>query len=363
MKTFLKSIKGYLYSILYGPIKGIIAAQKNKNIELKKIFFHKKVFYNIYIINFGSVISNSVDDTAYLYDNYLIKEPSYQYRINKKNLVSNGKINSNFILNYGIQYLKKNLNLNLISLLSGGASKTNYWHWMFDTLPKIGILERSKINITKSFFLSPSLSQKFQLETLLSLGLSKKQILNGEKFKHIKARQVIATDHPINLNNNPTNSITNIPSWIIKWHRKKYIKKFNKSFFYKKIFIDRNTKNRRIINNNEFKKILLENGFKIIKLENYSFFNQVKLFNRAKIIAGIHGAGFANIIFCKKNTKIIELSTKSSGDAIKNLAKKCNLKYFRILNNNISNSLKYQNFHINVNVLKLKNNLKKFKAG
>lgn len=362
MKFFLKSIKGYLFTILYGSIKGIIDAKKNKNIKLKKIFFEKKIFYNIYTINSGSVVSNTVDDTAYLYKNYLINEPSYQYRINKKKLVFNEKINSNFFLNYGIQYLRKNFNFNLVSLLSGGASKTNYWHWMFDTLPKIGILEKSKIKISKSYFLSPSLSQKFQLETLITLGLKKKKILDGEKFKHIKARQIIGIDHPINLNNNPTNSINNIPSWIIKWHRKKYIKKYNKSNFYKKIFIDRNSKNRKIINN-EFKIFLLRNGFKIVKLENYSFFNQVKLFNKAKIILGIHGAGFANIIFCKKNTKVIELATKSSGDAIKNLAKKCNLKYFRIINKNISKSLKYQNFHISVNVLKFKNNLKSILAG
>ena len=361
MKIFLKSIKGYLYSILYGSIKGVIAAQKNKNIELKKIFFHKKVFYNIYIINFGSVISNSVDDTAYLYDNYLIKEPSYQYRINKKNLVSNGKINSNFILNYGIQYLKKNFNLNLISLLSGGASKTNYWHWMFDTLPKIGILERSKINITKSFFLSPSLSQKFQLETLLSLGLSKKQILNGEKFKHIKARQVIATDHPINFNNNPTKSILDIPDWIIKWLRKKYltsIKNLDNFIGYEKIYIDRkigiNFDNRKIVNDEEVKSFLIKKGFKIISLENLNFKEQVFLFNSAKTIVGLHGAGLANVIFSKSRTKIIEIQSHSVGDQYKNLSLKCKLNYKRIIEKNINKKLKYQNFNINVNISKLK---------
>ena len=34
----------------------------------------------------------------------------------------------------------------------------------------------------------------------------------------------------------------------------------------------------------------------------------------------MHGAGFANIVFCKPGTKILELRSNSAGDIIKNLA-------------------------------------------
>ena len=57
------------------------------------------------------------------------------------------------------------------------------------------------------------------------------------------------------------------------------------------------------------------------------FIKQVNMFHNADCIVGMHGGGFGNIVFCKPGTKIIELKSLSSGDAIKNLAKKNNLNY------------------------------------
>ena len=58
---------------------------------------------------------------------------------------------------------------------------------------------------------------------------------------------------------------------------------------------------------------------------------QVNLFNNADCIAGLHGAGFANIIFCRSGTKVIEFRNSSTGRMFENLAKKNNLKYKSII--------------------------------
>ena len=42
-------------------------------------------------------------------------------------------------------------------------------------------------------------------------------------------------------------------------------------------------------------------------LSNLDFKDQISIFNNAEIIVGPHGAGFANLVFCKNNTKVIEL--------------------------------------------------------
>ena len=46
---------------------------------------------------------------------------------------------------------------------------------------------------------------------------------------------------------------------------------------------------------------------------------------------GLHGGGFANIVFCKPGTKVIELRNSSAGPVIGNLAKKNNLNYKSII--------------------------------
>ena len=52
------------------------------------------------------------------------------------------------------------------------------------------------------------------------------------------------------------------------------------------------------------KKILFSQTIKL------SVEEQIKLFNDAQIVIGLHGAGLANLIWCNKYTKIIELRAK-----------------------------------------------------
>jgi capsular polysaccharide biosynthesis protein len=51
------------------------------------------------------------------------------------------------------------------------------------------------------------------------------------------------------------------------------------------------------------------------------------LFNSAENVVGLHGGGFANMIFCKPSTNILELRTKYTGKIIENLATKSNLNF------------------------------------
>ena len=62
---------------------------------------------------------------------------------------------------------------------------------------------------------------------------------------------------------------------------------------------------RRINNIDEIAPLLDRHGFERVTLENLSFGEQVKLFSEAEIVAGSHGAGFSNIIFCPTNARIV----------------------------------------------------------
>ena len=45
---------------------------------------------------------------------------------------------------------------------------------------------------------------------------------------------------------------------------------------------------------------------------------------------GLHGGGFANLVFCKPGTRVIELKGVNAGTPIENLAKKNDLNYSAI---------------------------------
>ena len=48
----------------------------------------------------------------------------------------------------------------------------------------------------------------------------------------------------------------------------------------------------------EVKEALLKNNFIPAKLHELSFREQVNLFYNTKCVVGLHGAGFANLVFC-----------------------------------------------------------------
>ena len=140
--------------------------------------------------------------------------------------------------------------------------------------------------------------------------------------------------------------------------RKRFLKFKSKKKFYKKIYIDRSDSlfnNRRIVNEDKIKKLLTEKKFKILKLSNFSFIEQIGIFNSAKIIVGNHGAGFTNLIFCKKNTKVIEFKDKNTAKIFYKISKDLGLNYKSILGNRIGEDKKNQNNNLEIPLYKLKN--------
>ena len=81
---------------------------------------------------------------------------------------------------------------------------------------------------------------------------------------------------------------------------------------YSHIYISRrDSGNRQMTNEREIEETLSQIGFTIICLANASLSDQIRLFADADVVVSPHGAGLANIIFCKKGTKIVELTMDS----------------------------------------------------
>ena len=128
----------------------------------------------------------------------------------------------------------------------------------------------------------------------------------------------------------------------------------------KKIFIDSSDSSQRIkklrliINENEVKSFLINKGFESIILGNFHFSDQIKIFNNAEIIIGLHGAGFANMCFCKPGTKIIEIKSTKTKQVIENLARTNDLFYKSISfePTNFVSENSFGQINVSINLLK-----------
>jgi hypothetical protein len=111
---------------------------------------------------------------------------------------------------------------------------------------------------------------------------------------------------PWNPSKNPIGSIGLIP-WYKKFFDAVFVKQ-GKTETQKYIFISRSkAQYRRISNEVSLMEFLSKKGFVSFNLEDLSVYDQAALFNNAEIIIGPHGAGWANLIFCKPGTMIIEI--------------------------------------------------------
>ena len=329
-KKLQKIFKAFFYKIFilfYGNIKGKTDAKKDSRIKVQIVKKENNIKYRIFNIKNSRLYTDRIQDTAIILDNFIVDGPSFQLR--QINLAkNNAEVEQNIVFRKGTPRIKKKINGKVLSLLTGGAGNDNYWHWMFDVLPRLSLCEEV-INLDKiDFFLLPEIKESFQKQTLDLLNIPKEKRLSSRFFRHIDCPEIIVTDHPYGITNDITHDIQNIPRWIQIWLKKKYM---NENFISnpdlpKRIYIDRKDAKkhalsvRSLINEDEVKNFLLNKGFKSVVMKDLHFSEQVKLFNNAEFIIGLHGAAFANLCFCKPGTKVVELTSTTGGKMIENMA-------------------------------------------
>ncbi len=367
-KNFRKKIQYHFkrffqlfFKLIYGKINQKISPNSSEKISVKKIKLNNQN-YNIYIIKEGRIYTDRVNDTAIILDNKIVEGPSYQLRSLPGDELSprtNSTVKNNIVITKGTPRFKKNFDNSILSLLSGGGANKNYFHWLFDVLPRIGIVEGLTHEDFPYYLLCPEFELPFQIQTLHLLGFEKKHIISSKFFRHVQSKKLMVTDHPYNISENIKLNHENIPSWISKWLRDKFLKFKENKMKYDKIYIDRrdvdpyNLSNRRIQNEVELKEFLRSSGYEFVRLQELKFTEQIGLFHSAKKIIGLHGAGFANLAFCQPGTAIIELRTTSTFKIIESIAKHNNLN-FRYLEYNPIHSRDKQNGVINISLETLK---------
>ncbi len=333
LKLYYRVLVNVFFNYLYGkiliPKKNQILLKKEKiNNSTYRSYNNKK--YNLYKITNGRIFTDNNENVAIIKNNFILPYVSFQQ--------VNGKfetVKHNITIKQGTSSFIKNIQGKVFNLCQG-ASGNNYFHFIFDILPKIYLLN-SKIDLNKIDYFYVSDPKKWQIKIFGILGIGKKKLLSSKKYKHILAKEIYAVDHPWYYKGYVQKNCEKIPKWIIYKNRNVFLNYFKdnlKNNCKKKIFLDRSTSKYnhcQIKNLNDIKTLLLEKKFKIYKPEFLSFDKQINLFKNCSIIIAAHGAALSNIIFCKPGTKVIEIipadHPNRKADRVSKVLK---LKYFRI---------------------------------
>ena len=358
-KSLYKLVVYSLFKLIYGkiyPSSGLyshddLIITKTNN---KKIKNSDKNNYSIYELKNSRVCNDFVENVAVIHKNKILTKISYQQ--------VNGKLKDvrhNSVIYKGTPYLKKKINGNVLCLTQGASGHTNYFHWLYDILPKIKLYsEKYKLTTLDYFYLSRL--QEYQKKTLQSLGLDGVKILDAKKYRHFSADKIFAVEHPWYNKGYVLKEVNKLPSWIVQWIRNSFLKNSKKFNCNEKIFIDRSESSFnhcQLINNQEVHSFLKEQGFTKYKVGQLSWEKQIYLFKNAKVIVGAHGAAFANLAFCAPRTKIIEIKPKYHPNYVSKTIGKINDLNVKIIETpKVSKKIRFQG-DILLDINKLKKSL------
>lgn len=187
-----------------------------------------------------------------------------------------------------------------VAVLSG-LTNDMYFHWMFDVLPRLDLLQRSGINHDRIDYFLVSNHLPFQQETLQILNIPKTKILETDHHLYIQAKQLIVPSYP--------SSPAWMSYWVCQWLRKVFFgqTKIAKSRSDRLYITRKIAANRRIINEPAVIALLSQLGFRCVDLESLSVIEQAALLANAEVVVSPHGSGLTNTIFCQPGTKVIEI--------------------------------------------------------
>jgi capsular polysaccharide biosynthesis protein len=346
IRLFFKALYGHISCNLQNvPDPGVVI----KKIESKHIIDLKNNNYCIYNVVGGKIYTDYVENVAIINKQNIVNKASFQQ--------IDGQLKTaefNCVINNGTPSFQKKIDGNILSLTQGASGHKNYFHWLFDILPKIKIFSEGQDLQSIDYFYLAKL-QPYQKKTLEILKLDHIKILDCNKYRHIIGDQVFSVDHPWYQGGYISEEAKNLSNWIVPWINKKFLPYAEYFESNEKIFLDRSespNNHCQIENNNEVIDFLNKNGFTSYKVGQLSFEQQIHLFKNAKIIVGAHGAAFANLAFCSPGTQVIEIKPIHHPNYVSKTIGKINDLKVKIIE-----TPKFKSYNINLDINELNKNL------
>jgi len=194
----------------------------------------------------------------------------------------------------------------------------NYYHWLIECLPRLRyIQEYKKITGRDPVVFIPASRTSWMDDALCSLGAD----LNYQELtgKNIYTDRLVVPPYP-----DP--SLDDI-----LWLQSKFLNKQRCESTPNHIYITRDdATSRRVKNKGEVNAILANNDIVKYTLSECSVQKQADVFAGADLIIAPHGAGLANIVFCDRETSIIELFGDNKKTSYYRISKIMDLKYSHI---------------------------------
>lgn len=184
----------------------------------------------------------------------------------------------------------------LLNLSTRGAT-SNYYHFVFDALPRLGIMQECLQRPHFDAVLVPH-RRSYQREFLELIGLEV-PLIQPEPHRAVQADRLLVPSTP--------NEHLAAPEWVARWLREHFPPTSGGEG--KRLYLTRGNRprTRRYLQEAQLLPALEKRGFIQVDPGTLSVQEQINLFHGAEVIVAPHGAALTNLVFSRPEVKVLEM--------------------------------------------------------
>jgi Capsular polysaccharide biosynthesis protein len=173
----------------------------------------------------------------------------------------------------------------------------NYYHFLFDVLPRLGVLAQSGLDPVDRWYV-PTVTA-FQRELLELFGID--TVVDATEHPHVRAETLVVPGPPAMTEQNPP--------WVVGFLRDRLLPQVDRGGPRRRLYVTRGTSanNRAVRNETAVRGLLTARGFEAIDPGALAVREQLAAFAAAEVIVAPHGAALANLAFASPGATVIEL--------------------------------------------------------
>lgn len=185
------------------------------------------------------------------------------------------------------------------SALVGASGHRNYYHWLFDMIPRIELLQAGAGNRGIDRWILPQTGLGAAVPVLERCGIPRERIHWHGRGAHVECERLLVSSAPAPLGGATARSVEFLRDRCVP-------PELRDRPAGRRLFMLRKG-TRRVANLDALRPVLCKHGLEEVSMEGMSFDEQVRLFAGATLLVGPHGAGLSNAIFMPAGAALVEL--------------------------------------------------------
>lgn len=175
-----------------------------------------------------------------------------------------------------------------------------YYHHLLEALPKVHLLQEAGLDPARlDGVIVSGVRFPFQKDSWKLLGFDPRKIISLEQGGIWQAERLLVASPPSYGGSSPR--------WATDFVRRLFLRDGNSPLTGERLYLSRTgEKTRRFLEEESLWPELETRGFRRFTPEGSSLAEQARRFAGASVLVGPHGGAFANCVFCRPGTRVVE---------------------------------------------------------